>query len=168
MKIQKNHDISKILWNQKLLTNFPEKGGSENLIFRRKNNDLGAGPPKDLLLAKCTGKLRNLLFLLILGGNSPKNEKVILGDFWFPGGSHSSGTYEFAQYFNGLGSFWASGRAEGCVFHFLCKMLKIYKNMKFLKFDEISRSFMKIMNFMRILDFCESGGSKTLIFPRKY
>ena len=40
--------------------------------------------------------------------------------------------------------------------------------MKFLKFYEISRSFMKIMKFMEIDDFCESGGSKTLIFPRNY
>ena len=53
------------------------------MIFLRKNNDLGARPPKDPLLAKFTDKLRNLLFLLILGGNSPKRaEKVILGGFY--------------------------------------------------------------------------------------
>ena len=40
--------------------------------------------------------------------------------------------------------------------------------MKFLKFHEISRNFMKIMKFMEILDFCECGGSKTLIFLRNY
>ena len=40
--------------------------------------------------------------------------------------------------------------------------------MKFLKFYEISRNFMKIMKFMKIIDFCESGGSKTLIFLRNY
>ena len=36
------------------LTNFLENGGSETLIFHRKNNDLGADPPKDPLLAEFT------------------------------------------------------------------------------------------------------------------
>ena len=40
--------------------------------------------------------------------------------------------------------------------------------MKFKKFHEISWNFMKIMKFIEILDFCESGGSKTLIFLRNY
>ena len=40
--------------------------------------------------------------------------------------------------------------------------------MKFLKLHESSRSFMKIMKFMAILDFWDSGGSKTLIFLRNY
>ena len=40
--------------------------------------------------------------------------------------------------------------------------------MKISKFYEISRRFMKIMKFIEILDFCESGGSKTLIFLRNY
>ena len=40
--------------------------------------------------------------------------------------------------------------------------------MKVLKFYEIPRNFIKIMKFMKIIDFCESGGSKTLIFLRNY
>ena len=36
--------------------------------------------------------------------------------------------------------------------------------MEFLELYGISRNFMKIMEFMEILDFCASGGSKTLIF----
>ena len=40
--------------------------------------------------------------------------------------------------------------------------------MKFSKNYEISRTFIKIMKFIEILDFCESGGSKTLIFLRNY
>ena len=53
------------------------------MIFLRKNNDLGAGPPKDPLLAKFTEKWRNLPFLLILRENPPKRaKKVILGGFY--------------------------------------------------------------------------------------
>ena len=52
------------------------------MIFLRKNNDLGAGPPKDLLLAKFTQILRNSSVSLISDGKWPKSaEKVILGDF---------------------------------------------------------------------------------------
>ena len=76
-------DFHTILWKSQFLTNVPRSGCSETLICLRKNNDLGAGPPKDPLLAKITGKLRNLPFVLILGGNSPKRaEKVILGGFY--------------------------------------------------------------------------------------
>ena len=60
---------------------------------------------------------------------------------WFPGGSHPSGTYEFALFFNGLGSFWASGRAEGCVFYCLCEnhknSWKSWNSWIFMKFQEI-------------------------------
>ena len=76
----KFHEISR---NEPFLTNFLETGGSASLIFLRKNNDLGAGPPKDPLLAKFTGKLRNSPFSLILGGNSPQRaKKVILDGFY--------------------------------------------------------------------------------------
>ena len=58
-KSRKNHEISanfmkvhEISWNVPFLTNFLDSGGSETLIFLRKNNDLCPGPPKDLLLAK--------------------------------------------------------------------------------------------------------------------
>ena len=72
------HEISPKDGNCTISDHFPEMGGSETLIFLRKNNDLGAGPPKDPILAKCTGKLRNLPILLILGGKLPKRaEKVI-------------------------------------------------------------------------------------------
>ena len=40
--------------------------------------------------------------------------------------------------------------------------------MKIPKHYEMSRNFMKIMKFIEILDFCECGGSKTLIFLRNY
>jgi len=52
------------------------------LIFLRKNNDLGAGPPKDLLLANFTQISKNSSILLISAGKWPKSwEKVILGGF---------------------------------------------------------------------------------------
>ena len=52
------------------------------MIIPRKNNDLGAGPPKDPLLAKFTQKLRNLTISMILGGKLQKTwEKVISGGF---------------------------------------------------------------------------------------
>ena len=45
---------------------------------------------------------------------------------------------------------------------------KFIKIMNIPKYYEMSRKFMKIMKFIEILDFCESGGSKTLIFLRNY
>ena len=52
------------------------------MIFLRKNNDLGAGPPRNPLLAKFTQILGNSSILLISGGKLPKSaEKVILSDF---------------------------------------------------------------------------------------
>ena len=52
------------------------------MIFLRENNDLGAGPPKDPLLAKLTQFLGNSSILLISGGKQQKSaEKVILSDF---------------------------------------------------------------------------------------
>ena len=58
-KVRRNHGISansmkfhEISRKYKFLTNFLYSEGSETLIFLRKNNDLGAGPPKDPLLAK--------------------------------------------------------------------------------------------------------------------
>ena len=52
------------------------------MIILRKNNDLGAGPPKDPLLAKFTQKLRNLYIFMIPEGKLPKSsEKVISGGF---------------------------------------------------------------------------------------
>ena len=64
------------------LDNFLENGGSETLIFLRKNNDLGTGPPKAPLLAKFTAKLRNSPILLKMYWNVPKRrEKLISGDF---------------------------------------------------------------------------------------
>ena len=65
-KFRKNHEISKnfmksgeILRKYKFPANFLYFGGSETLIFLRKNNDLRAGPPKDPLLAKFNEKIRN-------------------------------------------------------------------------------------------------------------
>ena len=129
----KLHEIS---LNSPFLTNFAHSGGSETLIFLRKNNDLGAGPPKDPLLAKFTEELRNCLILLKIGCNVQQRPgKSYFGCFlWFPGGSHPSGTYEFACYFNGLGRFWASRRAEGCGLLFHVKIKKIHKIVKFLHF----------------------------------
>ena len=44
---------------------------------------------------------------------------------WFPVGSHPSGAYEFALFSNGLGSFWAPGRARGLIFHFSWKFQEV-------------------------------------------
>ena len=55
MKLLKFHEISRNFMKiMKLMENlvFLDSGGSETLIFLRKNNDLCPGPPKDLLLAK--------------------------------------------------------------------------------------------------------------------
>ena len=43
------------------------------MIFLRKNNDLGAGPPKDPLLAKFTQELRNYPIFMIPGEKLPKS-----------------------------------------------------------------------------------------------
>ena len=60
-KFRKNHEISgnfmkfhEISRKYPIWTNFLYSGGSETLIFLRKNNVLSAGPPKDLLLAQFT------------------------------------------------------------------------------------------------------------------
>ena len=100
------------------------------MIFLRKNNDLGAGPPKDPLLAKFTGKWRNLQFLLILGGNSPKRaEKVILGSFY---GFRADRTPPGPMNLLCFSMVWgASGRpgARRCAFStFYVKITKIHKN----------------------------------------
>ena len=128
------------------------------------------GRPKKPLLAKITENWSSLPFLLILGGNSPKRpKKVILAGFY---GFRADRTPPGPMNLLSISMVWgASGRPgarRGASFTFYVKCLKFIRNMKFLKFYEVSRSFMKIMNFMKILDFCESGGSKTLIFPRKY
>ena len=52
------------------------------MTFLRKNNDLGAGPPKDPHLAKFTQNLGSSSILLISGGERLKSaEEVILSDF---------------------------------------------------------------------------------------
>ena len=75
----KFHEIP---WKSHFLTNFTGSGGSETFIFLRENNDLGAGPPKDPLLAKLTHNLGNSSILLISGGKLLKSaQKVILSGF---------------------------------------------------------------------------------------
>ena len=100
------------------------------MIFLRKNNDLGAGPPKDPLLAIFTEKLRNLPFLLILGGNSPKRaKKVILGCFY---GFRADRTPPEPMEMHCLTMVWgASGRPgarRGAFSTFYVKIIKIHKN----------------------------------------
>ena len=161
------HDIS---WQSQFLIDFPYAEGSETLIFLRENNDLGAGPPKYPLLAKFTENRRISPFLLVLGGNSPKRaKKVISGDFCdFRSGRTPSGPMNLLCFSMVWG---ASGRpgARRCAFStFYPKKWKIIKTMKILKIYENSWDFMKIMKLIENLDFCESGGSKTLIFLRNY
>ena len=79
-KMWKFHEIS---WNLKkipIFANFLYSGGSETLIFLRKNNDLGAGPPKDTFLAKFPQKSWNSSILSISGGNWLKSEKKVILD----------------------------------------------------------------------------------------
>ena len=52
------------------------------MTFLRKNNDLGAGPPKDPLLAKFTENGGIYHFIDSGGKFTKKNEKVILGGFY--------------------------------------------------------------------------------------
>ena len=65
-KFRKNHETSRnfmkfldISRKYQFRPNFLYSGGSETLIFLRKNNDLRAGPPKDPLLAKLPPKSWN-------------------------------------------------------------------------------------------------------------
>ena len=100
------------------------------MIFLRKNNDLGAGPPKYPLLTKFTGNRRISPSLLVLGGNSPKRaKKVISGDFCdFRSGRTPSGPMNLLCFPMVWG---ASGRpgARRCAFStFYVKIKKIYKN----------------------------------------
>ena len=71
----KLHNFSSNCEISQFLTNHPAIAGSETLILLGENNDLGAGPPKDTHLVKFTEKWRNLPFLLILEGSSPKRAK---------------------------------------------------------------------------------------------
>ena len=111
------------------MTNFPETGGSETLIFLRKNNDLGAGPPKDPLLAEFTEKLRNLLFLLILGGNSPKRAKMIFGGFYgFRADRTPPGPMNLLCISMVWGAFGRPGARRGAFSTFYVKIKKIHRN----------------------------------------
>ena len=88
--------------------------------------------------------------------------------FIVPGGSHPSGTYEFALFSMVWGAFGRPRARRGAFSIFYVKIIKFDKIMKFLEIHRISWNFMKFMKFMKISEFCESGGSKTLIFLRKY
>ena len=109
---------------------FLYSGGSETLIFLRKNNDLGAGLPKDPLLAKFTEKWRNLPFLLIPGGNSPKRaKKVILGGFYgFRADRTPPGPMNLLCISMVWGAFGRPGARRGAFSTFYVKIMKIHKN----------------------------------------
>ena len=100
------------------------------MIFLRKNNDLGAGPPKDPLLAKFTGKWRSLSFLLILGGNSPKRaKKVILGGFYgFRADRTPPGPMNLLCISMVWGAFGRPGARRGAFSTFNVKIMEIHKN----------------------------------------
>ena len=84
-KMRKNHEISpnfvkfhEISRKYRSLSNLLYSGGSETLIFLRKNNDLGAGPPKDPLLAKFPQNSWNSSILSISSGKWLKSEKKVI------------------------------------------------------------------------------------------
>ena len=100
------------------------------MIFLRKNNDLGAGPPKDPLLAKFTERQRNLPFLLILGGNSPKRaKKVILGGFYgFRADRTPPGPMNLLCISVVWGAFGRPGARRGAFPTFYVKIVENHKN----------------------------------------
>ena len=100
------------------------------MIFLRKNNDLGAGPAKDPLLAKFTGKWSNLPFLLILEGISPKRaEKVILGGFYgFRADRTPPGPMNLLCITMVWEAFGRPGARRGAFPTFYVKIMEIHKN----------------------------------------
>ena len=100
------------------------------MIFLRKNNHLGAGPPKDPLLAEFTEKWSNLQFLLILEGNSPKSaKKVILGAFYgFRADRTPPGPMNLLCITMVWGAFGRPGARRGAFPTFYVKIMENHKN----------------------------------------
>ena len=123
----KFHEIPR---KYRFLTIFLYSGGSETLIFLRKNNDLGAGPPKYPLLAKFTENRRISPFLLVLGGNSPKRaEKVISGDFCdFRSGRTPSGPMNLLCFSMVWGASGRPGARRGAFPNLYVKIMENDKN----------------------------------------
>ena len=81
----RNHEISwnftkfhETSLNSPFLTIFSVSGGSETLIFLRKNNDLGAGPPKHPLFSKNHEIHQISPNLMILGEKVRKWRKMVI------------------------------------------------------------------------------------------
>ena len=163
----KFHEMS---WNVQFLTKFLDSGGSETLIFLRKNNDLCPGPPKDHLLAKFPQISWKSPTFPISIGNWPKSaEKVIFCHFHDFRSDHTPpGPMDLLVIAMVWGARACRGARKGAFSIFYKKIIKFHKKHRFSKNHEILWNFMKFMKFMEIIDFCESGGSKILIFLRKH